>query len=158
MNMARAELFEPTTPDNLASTPMVIEFGEVLFKEVDKEIMDSKKATFWNMSISNSPLSYKFVMANGGNLPLGFNATNDDAESALNGATDNIQCGNCIAIKITAAVSDANRNDIYDRPIAPSKNVKKQYTTQFGSWTIPSVPRSNTGMSNCYGNRECAGN
>ena len=65
-------------------------------------------------------------MENGDNPRLVIKANNDDAYSALGGCTQNIQCGNCVAISSAAAVSDATRNHRFDRPIAPTKIVKQK--------------------------------
>ena len=62
MNIDRAELFKPTTQDNINSTPFVIEFLGVIFAEVDKEMKDQKKVTIWNMSFSGSPRCYDSVL------------------------------------------------------------------------------------------------
>ena len=84
---------------------------------------DQKKATFWNMSFSSSPRCYGIVVENGGNLRLVIKSTNDDADSALGVCTQNIQCDNYVAISSAAALSDATRNHVFDRSIAPTNIV-----------------------------------
>ena len=49
MKMDRDELFEPTTQYSINSTPFFIEFEVIIFADVNKEMEDQKKATFWDM-------------------------------------------------------------------------------------------------------------
>ena len=76
------------------------------------------------MSFSGSPRCYDSVVENDSNLRLSIKATNDDADSALGGCMHNIQRGNCVAMSSAAEVRDATRNQLFNRPISPTKIVK----------------------------------
>ena len=120
MQLARSELFNPTNETNIDTTTRVVELGTVAMVTLLREFHDPKKASHKYFSVSKSEFSWEHCPERIKRATLGVMAVNDVAESALGGCTRNVQTGNRIHLSSAAAISDAKRNHLFDRP-APSK-------------------------------------
>jgi hypothetical protein len=120
LQMARLEIFNPRNETNINTTTRVVELGTVAMVTLLREFHDSKKASHKYFSVSKSEFSWEYCPQHHKQATLGIMAVNDVAESVLGGCTRNVQIGNRIHLSSAAAISDAKRNHIFDRPI-PSK-------------------------------------
>ena len=120
LQMARSEIFNPRNETNNNTTTRVVELGTVAMVTLLREFHDSKKASHKYFSVSKSEFSWEYCPQHHKQATLRIMAVNDVAESALGGCTRNVQTGNRIHLSSAAAISDAKRNHIFDRPI-PSK-------------------------------------
>ena len=104
------EMFHPKVPTNIACTVRLLQLVIIFTETVLQEMENKQKATYWNLSISNSDICYESVKNFEDKLLLNIKAVNDDSESALGGTTANIQRGNRIDATSAAGCSDSKRN------------------------------------------------
>ena len=130
MAMLRNELFSPLTPTNIKTTDMVVTLAEAAAKTICDELMNESKATYKYTNQSRSEYSYNHCRDEKKRAMLGMRATNDEAESALGGATAQVQQYGRINISSAAAISDINRNKYLQRHYALAR--KKESATSQG--------------------------
>ena len=130
MAMLRNELFSPLTPTNIKTTDMIVTLAEAAAKTICDELMNESKATYKYTNQSRSEYSYNHCGDEKKRAMLGMRATNDEAESALGGATAQVQQYGRINISSAAAVSDINRNKYLQRHYALAR--KKESATSQG--------------------------
>ena len=111
----RKELFHPCDSTNAATDNRLVELAGVAAQAILDELHDQKKATYKYLSISGSEYSVVGCSTEVQKALCGLEATNDMSESALGGATHQIQQFGRIAITNAAAVSDAKRNQYFRR-------------------------------------------
>lgn len=102
---------------------MIIELAKTAVTALHVELLDSKKATFKYLSVSDSEVCYKNVSEQTKKSCIGCKATNDEAESALGGATQQVQAYGRVDLSAAAAVSAMRKNKFLYRPT--KKNDKK---------------------------------
>jgi hypothetical protein len=95
--------------------PRVIKLARTAADAICCELLDEKKATYKYLSISGSEYSWDYCGEEKKKALLGNTATNDEAESALGGATANIQRFGRIALSSAGAISDMKRNAFFQR-------------------------------------------
>jgi hypothetical protein len=111
----RKELFHPSDSTNAATNSRLVELAPVVAQAILDELHDQKKATYKYLSISGSEYSVLGCPPDVQKALRGLEATNDMSESALGGATQQIQQFGRISIPNAAAVSDARRNQYSQR-------------------------------------------
>ena len=82
------------------------------------EFDNKKKASYWNLSISDSPKRFKNCKGDEKKFLLGIMCVNDEPERAFASTTMNIQSGKKISIYHAVAVSDAKSNEITARTLS----------------------------------------
>ena len=121
MAMLRNELFSPLTPTNIKTTDMIVRLAEKAAKTICDELMNESKATYKYTNQSRSEYSYNHCGDEKKRAMLGMRATNDEAESALGGATAQVQEYGRINISSAAAISDMNGNKYLQRKHDPAR-------------------------------------
>ena len=121
---SRAKLFHPDSSMNKEGTPRMLELVIVATKRLRDELLDKKKGTYYNLSISGHIRSFKHCSKEDRILLSGAMATIDLAESALGGAGRNVEVGGMIGIHRAAVPADISKNGFLDRgmpcPLGPS--------------------------------------
>ena len=103
----------------------MIELAGVAADAIVGELRDERKATHKYLSRFKKSYSYSHASEEMKSAFLGKKATNDEAESALGGATAQIQRYGRIGLSHAAAVSDFKRNAFFHRP-SKSKQEKNR--------------------------------
>jgi hypothetical protein len=106
----RKELFHPSDNTNKATDSRLVELAPVAAQALLDELHDEKKATYKYLSISESEYCVLGCPSEVQKALCGLEATNNMSESALGGATRQLQQFGRISISNAAAVSDAERN------------------------------------------------
>ena len=91
ISMAVKELFWPWNKTNHQSTPTVIDVAKVVLITTKDEMLDVKKSTYYNVSVSGNKRSYKHSSKQNKIDSLNVHTKNDLAKSLLGGATSVIQ-------------------------------------------------------------------
>jgi len=110
------ELFSPQDEDNKNSTDMLKKVAATAINAMIEEMEDESKATYKYLSISGSEYSYDHCPDEVKKAMLGKAATNDLAESAFAGVTQQVVVYGTIGMHAAAAISDAGRNGFLSRP------------------------------------------
>ena len=100
----------------------MIELAEIAANAIISKLRDEKKATHKYLSRFNKDYSYTHASEQKKKVFLGKKAINNEAESALGGATAQIQCFGCIGLSHAAAVSDIKRNAFFHRSSTSKKD------------------------------------
>ena len=109
MALLRKELYSPTTPTNIKTRDMVVRLAELAAKTICNELLDETKATYKYTNQSGSEYSYNHCGSDKKKAMLGRKATNNEAKSALGGASAQVQEYGRINISSAAAISDMNQ-------------------------------------------------
>ena len=128
----RKELFHPKDDTNKATDERLVELARIAATAMLQELHDEKKATYKYLSVSESDHSWKGCSDRVKEALLGKEATNDRAESALGGTTQQVQAYGRIGINNAAAVSDAKRNGYFKRFTKKSSEARGMFH-QFNS-------------------------
>ena len=91
MPEARTLIFNPVNVDDIACAPRVIELTPVLNTTLVGELTNEKKASWHNLSLSDSDICYKNIKDLFGGMLKSIKAANDDSKSALGETTANLQ-------------------------------------------------------------------
>ena len=110
---AKFELWNPKSKTNQECTPRLLGTVKVAFLKWKEEMLDKKKATYYNLSISGDKRSFQNSLPEDKVLSRFCYGTSDLAESALGGVTRNIQEGGVLGVHRAAAESDARRGKIF---------------------------------------------
>jgi hypothetical protein len=94
----------------------VHELGSIPSSTIIRELLDQSKATHKYLSVSESEFLYRYSTEERKQSLIGIRATNDEAESALGGATANIQRYGRISLSGAGAVGDMRCNAFLHRP------------------------------------------
>jgi hypothetical protein len=121
----RAELFHPTDVDNIASTEISIELGQLAVTEIVSEFRDPKKATVRHLSSAEGMLSWGAVSDEEHKALKGKMAVNDPAESIFGAATREISTYGRIGFGEASAVATARRNKDFLRSAKTEKRKPK---------------------------------
>ena len=100
------EAFNPINKTNKKCSSRVTELGVIGFKSIKGELHNEKKATWRYLSSSGSESSWQHCPNSLKQSTLGLEATNDYAESALGGASQQISQYGRIDQSSAAAISD----------------------------------------------------
>mmetsp|Transcript_29604 Transcript_29604/g.62781 ORF Transcript_29604/g.62781 Transcript_29604/m.62781 type:complete len:567 (+) Transcript_29604:520-2220(+) len=119
----KKSLFKPTRKTDKQAMKRVLELAPTATRTIVKEIDDKNKATYKYTKASKTLHSYALCPEETKKDFLGCKATNDESESALGGATYQIQRFGRINLAAAGAISDARRNAFLYRPT--SKKDKK---------------------------------
>ena len=114
-NKLRRELFYPQDATNKRTDDRLVKLAQFAAQGIFKELHDEKKATLKYLSITKSPNSWAGCSEEAKTKMLGREATNDRAESALGGTTQQIQAYGRIGLANAAAISDAKQNGYFSR-------------------------------------------
>ena len=87
ISMAVRELFRLWSKTNHQSTPTILEVAKVVLITMKDEMLDVKKSTYYNVSISGNQRSYTHSSKQDKIDSLNVHTTNDLAESLLVGVT-----------------------------------------------------------------------
>ena len=90
MQLARKRLWNPENKTDQDTNSRLVELVYIAMPDVIKDMLNTKKQCWWNLSLSSGPLYY--VGCNR-DYRYGYITTNDNCESALGGATQNIAIG-----------------------------------------------------------------
>jgi hypothetical protein len=120
MALLRKELYSPTTLTNIKTRDMVVQLAGSAAKTKCNELLDETKATCKYTNQSGSEYSYNHCGDEKKKAMLGRKATNDEAKSALGGATAQVQEYGRINISSAAAISDMNQNKYLQRKHEPA--------------------------------------
>ena len=123
----REELFRPKDPTNKRTKDRLVELAKVAADAIVRELEDEKKASRKYLSIDGSSHSWAGCSTEAKEKLLGREATNDRSESALGGATYQIQQYGRIGIPNAAAVSDMKRNGYFKRFCKKGKSSKGMF-------------------------------
>ena len=115
--MAKRELFNPRKKTNIKSTSRMLDIVSVGIPQMKKELIETPKATWSNLSKSGDRRSWEHSTKEDKIMTHGCHATNYQLESSLGGTTRGIELGGMINIPQAAAQSDASRNGFWSRPI-----------------------------------------
>ena len=112
MGLAKAKslILHPENATHISCTTRLLELVPVWSGAILAEFDNKKKASYWNLLISDSPIFFKNCKDDEKQLLLGIKCVNDDSERSFAGTTMNFQRGNKISIHHAAAVSDAKFN------------------------------------------------
>ena len=118
----------------------MVELAKIAADAMLTDLRDEKKATYRHLSSSRSKYSWKGCSEESKQALLGHTATNDEAKSALGGATSQLQRFGRIKLSSGAAISDMQRNSFIQRA-APGKYSKNlglfhQFDEQIWNATI----------------------
>ena len=111
----RKQLFHPVRKSERDATARMVELAGIAATAIISELRDEKKATHKYLSRFKKNYSYVHASNERKLAFLGKKATNDEAESALGGATAQIQRYGRIGLSHAAAVSDLKRNAFFHR-------------------------------------------
>ena len=142
---AKNELWNPRSKTNQKCTPRLLGIVKVAFLKWKEEMLDEKKATYYNLSISGDKRSFRHSSAEDKALSVGCYGTNDLAESALGGVTRNIQEGGVLGVHRAAAESDARKGKIFSRNKEKRKRGEAKAVRVKGSFHTK-LPRVRKGM------------
>ena len=115
----------PKKKTNIESTNRMLEIVSVGMPQMKKELIDTRKATWRNLSKSGDRRSWEHSTKKDKIKTCGCHATNDQSESTLVGTTRDIELGGMINIPRAAAQSDARRDGFWSRPITARRVNKK---------------------------------
>ena len=121
----RAELFNPNDVDNIASTEMSIELGQLAAEEIVTELRDPKKATSRHLTSVEGMLSWGKVSDEEHEALKGVMAVNDPAESIFGATTREISTFGRIGFGEASGVAMARRNKDFVRLMATEKRSTK---------------------------------
>ena len=110
LQVARRRLWNPMNKTDQDTNSRLVELVSIAMSEVIKDMLNTKKRCWWNLSLSCGPLSYAGC---NGEYCYCYITTNDNCESALGGATQKIAIGGRVIINSAAAISDGARNKWY---------------------------------------------
>ena len=146
MYAARKELFHPESLTNKECTPRMLELVTVAMTQLRDELIDKKKATYYNLSISGHIRSFEHCSKEDKILSLGAMITNDLAESALGGAGRNVEVGGMIGIHRAASTADTSKNGFMDRGMPVQRRRKRKHDDGPISRRIKSRTNDGKGM------------
>ena len=132
--MAKRGLFNPKKKTNIESTAHMLEIVFLGMPQMKKEIIDTRKATWRNLSKSGDRRSWKHYTNYDKINTRECHATNDQSESTLGGTTRGIELGGMINIPRAAAQSDSRRNGFFSRPITARRGNKKNVRVAEGTF------------------------
>ena len=138
LSKLRDELFDPQLESNQDSTQHLLQLVEVIAERAIKEMTDENKAIHRYISANGKDkaiYSHRHSSSARQESLRGVPATNDNAESALGGATYQLQQFGRIGIKHFAAINDLRRNNWLNRGTEGEKTKKKQKKGLF--WLLP---------------------
>ena len=115
ISMAVKELFRPRSKTNRKSTPTMLDVTKVVLITMKDEMVDVRKSTYFNLSVSGNQRSYKHSSKQDKIDSLNVHTTNDLAESLLGGATRVIQVGSTIGLHRAATQDAAQRSGYMNR-------------------------------------------
>ena len=124
ISMAVRELFRPWSKTNRESTPTMLDVAKVVLTTMKDEMLDEKKSTFYNLSVSGNKRSYKHSSKQDKIDSLNVHTTNDLSESLLGGATSVIQVGSTIGLHRAANQDAAKRSGYMNRIVLKDKDGK----------------------------------
>ena len=123
LQVARIRLCNPMNKTDQDTNSRLVELVSVAMPALTKDILNTKKKCWWNLSLSGGPLSYAGC---NGDYCYRYITTKDHCESALGGATQKILIGGRAKINSAAAISDGARNNWYAcGPRKDGDNTKK---------------------------------
>ena len=111
----RSECFHPKNVTNRNTEDRVKELAVVAADAILAEMNDKNKAIWQYISAHNGPKSWDILSDETKQLLMGGMATSSIIESALGGATRNIQVGNRIGLSAAAGESDMKRSGFLHR-------------------------------------------
>jgi hypothetical protein len=121
MARLRTELFSPLSLTNVKTSGMLVNLAKTAEKAIYDELRDESKSTFKYLSFLGSKYLWKGYDEARKKALLGKKATNDEAESALDGTTSNIQQYEQINISSAGAISDTKRNEFLQQKSVPPR-------------------------------------
>ena len=124
----RAELFNPTDVDNIDSTEISIELGQLATSEIVAEIRDPKKATSRHLTSAEGTLSWGKISDEEHEALKGKMAVNDPAESTFGATTREISTFGRIGFGEASGVATARRNKDFMRNTSTEKRSGKAKT------------------------------
>ena len=110
--MANRELFIPKKKTNIKSTARMLDIVSVGMPRMRKELIDTRKSTWRNLSKSGDCRSWEHSTKDDKIKTRGYHATDYQSESTLGGTTQGIEVGGMIKIPRAAEQSDARRNGV----------------------------------------------
>ena len=121
----RKTLFSPARTTDKETDSRVKDLAKVAAEAILCELHDKRKVTYKYLSRSGSEYSWNHPdNEHRKQSLLGCKATNDEAESALGGATSQLEKFGRIALNSAAAITDMRKNGFLHRP-GRSKNEKR---------------------------------
>ena len=108
--MAKRELSNPKKKTNIKSTSRMLDIVSVGMPQMKKELIDTRKAIWRNLSKSGDRCSWEHSTKEDNIKACGCHETNDQSESTLGGTTRVIGLGGMINIPWSAAHSDAGES------------------------------------------------
>jgi hypothetical protein len=109
----RKELFHLSDGTNAATDEHFVKLAKVAAQGILDELHNEKKKTWMNLSVSGTPLSFQGCPAEVNEALKGCEETSDRSESALRGATHQLQKYGHIGLTNAAAVSNAKTNGYF---------------------------------------------
>ena len=122
---ALAELFNPVSATNNQCTPRMLELVVVAMKRLRDELLDERKATYYNLSISGHLRSFEHCSKEDRISSRGCMTTNDLAESGLGGVSRSIEVGGMIGIHRAASAPDMSSNGFLNRGMPTQRRAKR---------------------------------
>ena len=110
ISMTARALFRPLSKTNCQSTPLMLDVAKVVLITMKDEMLDVKKSTYYNLSVSGNQRSYKHSSKQDKIDSLNVHTTNDLAESLLGGAISVIQVGSTTGLHQAATQDAAQRS------------------------------------------------
>ena len=102
--------------------------------QMNKELIDTRKATWRNLSKSGDCRSWEHSTKEHKIMTGVFHATNYQSESTLGGTNRGIELCGMINILRAAAQSDSNRNSFWIRPITARRGKKNNVRVAKGTF------------------------
>ena len=124
LSRLRRQLFRPVRKTERDASERTIELAGIAAEAFIAELRDENKATHKYLSRFKKDYSYSYASAEKKQAFLGKKATNDEAESALGGATAQLQRFGRVSLSHAAAVSDLKRNAFFHRPSSSKSDTK----------------------------------
>ena len=122
--MEKRELFNPKKKTNIKSTDRMIGIVPVGMPQMNKELIDTRKSTWRNLSKSRDRRSWEHSTKEDKIKTLRCHVTSDQSEITLGETNRGIELGGKINIPRAAAQSDARRNGFWNRPITAMRENK----------------------------------
>ena len=122
------ELFHPVRETNAECTPRLLEIVKVGMTRLRDEMLDPKKATYYNLSVSKEPTSWEYCSDRDKIDSRGCIPNNDLAESMIGGVGRNIEIGGMVGIHRAAGQSDMKRSGYLRRGLPVQRKRKREST------------------------------